>query len=96
MPIKGIVLFEIALWKDIRSIVSKKDPSARVRSTDVRDTVKKKCQSELPHRVGEVLTRAILTCLDFGSLTAGLTEYDSQVYFQRHVTDRIARGMGNV
>ncbi|KAK4207169.1 hypothetical protein QBC37DRAFT_444662 [Rhypophila decipiens] len=92
----GIVLFEIARWKAIGDVCGGRSASTSVKSTDIREAVKKKCQSELPHRVGEVLTQVILTCLDFGRLTQTMNEYDSQVYFQRHVTDRIAKGLGNV
>ncbi|KAM7216772.1 hypothetical protein V8F06_007882 [Rhypophila decipiens] len=92
----GIVLFEIARWNAISEISRGRGGSTSVRSTDVREAVRKKCQSELPHRVGEVLTQVILTCLDFGRLTQTMNEYDSQVYFQHHVTDRIAKGLGKV
>ncbi|KAG6368908.1 hypothetical protein INS49_003126 [Diaporthe citri] len=80
----AIVLLEIALWKDIKSIV-KKQPGQRVVSKDVKSKAKDMCQSQLPHRVGHLFAQAILTCLEFTDLTKGMSEYESQTYFQRNV-----------
>lgn len=80
----------------MRSIIRMKPPCPRIVSTDVRKKVKSACETQLPHRVGDALTQAVLTCLDFDTLTAGMNEYESQTYFQHHVTAKIENLLGRV
>jgi hypothetical protein len=42
-----------------------------------------RCQSDLPHLVGQVLTDVVVTCFEFDLRTEGLDEYTTQVYFQK-------------
>ncbi|OTA84866.1 hypothetical protein M434DRAFT_36271 [Hypoxylon sp. CO27-5] len=93
----GVVLFEILLWKDIDSLRKKDRPgNAPVKSTDVYDIIKKKCRSEFPHRFGDVLAQIVLTCVDFGKQTERKNEYDSQRYFQQHISGRLENIIGKL
>lgn len=102
---QAIVLLEIAFWKDIKSIVLPKkqsgkdsatEPTRRVVPKDVKNKAKDMCQSQLPHRVGHLFAQAILTCLEFPDLTKGMSEYESQTYFQHNVNSRMRIVTGQV
>ncbi|KAF4975868.1 hypothetical protein FZEAL_7401 [Fusarium zealandicum] len=91
----GVVLLEIALWKDIKSIV-KPSEDRPVIAAEVAKTLMDKCQKTLPHQVGGVLSQCVLTCLDFGTRTMGMSEYEAQTYFQRNITGPIGKAVGRV
>ncbi|KAI1495539.1 hypothetical protein F5X99DRAFT_403214 [Biscogniauxia marginata] len=94
----GIVMFEIALWKDISSHLKTEERrrNSRLKSTEVREVVEKRCKTEIPHKAGEVMAQIILTCIDFGGLTTGMSERESQTYFQHHVTGKLESLVGRV
>ncbi|KAK8122861.1 hypothetical protein PG984_011531 [Apiospora sp. TS-2023a] len=93
----GIVILEIALWKDIESISKSKDQRpGNMTASYVYERAMNKCQGEVGHRVGDVLAQVIVTCLDFTELTKGLSEYESQLYFQHKVKSQIAQMVGKI
>lgn len=89
-------MFEIALWKDIHALTMKSRSSSALRSTEVRDAVEQKCKGEVPHRVGEVMAQIILTCIKFGEQTKGMSEYESQMYFQHHISGKLGKLVGRI
>ncbi|KAI0179602.1 hypothetical protein GGR52DRAFT_589303 [Hypoxylon sp. FL1284] len=93
----GIVMLEVALWRDIESIckTSGQRPG-NMKTSYVYERAKKKCQGEVGHRVGDVLAQAIVTCLDFAELTKDLSEFESQRYFQHRVKSRAGQMVGKV
>lgn len=93
---QGVVLLEIALWKDVGSIVNPKSGPMVTNAIQVRDLLVDKCEKYLAHQVGEVLTRCILTCLDFKARTQGLREYDVQKYFQISITVELGKAVGRI
>ncbi|CAM1511327.1 Fc.00g088400.m01.CDS01 [Cosmosporella sp. VM-42] len=92
----GVVLLEIALWKDVGSIIKPSPDNRPVNAAEVAKALIDKFSKTLPHQVGGVFAQCILTCLDFGSLTKGMGEYETQTYFQRNVTGPIGRAVGRV
>ena len=92
----GVVLLEIALWKDVGSIVRLPSDNRPPIPTEVAKDLIWKCGKRLPHQVGEVLVQSILTCLNFGARTKGMNAYEMQIYFQRNVTGPIGRAVGRV
>lgn len=93
---QGVVLLEIALWKDVGSIVNPKNGPMVTNAIQVRNLLLDKCEKHLAHQVGEVLTRCILTCLNFRARTQGLREYDVQKYFQISVTGELGKAVGRI
>ena len=73
-----------------------KTASGRVTASRIRDELLDKCRKRLPHQVGQIFTRCILTCFNFAGLTSDLDEYEQQLYFQRHVVGEIFRSVGHV
>ncbi|KAM6509738.1 hypothetical protein FALCPG4_017386 [Fusarium falciforme] len=92
----GVVLFEIALWKDVGSALKSYLDKGRVIASEVAQLLMDKCVKMLPHQVGAVFARCILTCLDFGSKTKGLNEYETQRYLQRNVVEPMRRAVGRI
>lgn len=93
---KGVVLLEIAFWKDVGSVVQPKSGPLVTDGTQVRDVLLDKCKRHLAHQVGEVLTRCILSCLNFQEKTKGLREYEKQKYFQLSVTGELGKAVGRI
>ncbi|KAL2673771.1 hypothetical protein Neosp_012215 [[Neocosmospora] mangrovei] len=93
----GVVLFEIALWKDIDSALRsfKQDPD-KIASAKVTQVLKDKCVKALPHQVGAVFARCILTCLDFDTRTKGLSEYEMQRYFQKNIVEPMGKAVQRI
>jgi hypothetical protein len=91
---QGVVLLEIALWKDIGSIVQPKSGNLVTNALQVRKLLVEKCEKHLDHQVGEVLTGCILTCLDFGNRTQGLCQYEMLKYFQLSVIWELGKAVG--
>ncbi|KAI0477046.1 hypothetical protein GGR56DRAFT_386542 [Xylariaceae sp. FL0804] len=99
----GVVLLEVAMWKDVRSIVGvKKDakgrppPTNSLKPHEVQQRLLRRSRKHLPHQVGQKLADAIGTCLDFDGQTVGMDEYTRQVYFQQHVSQKVLGVAGNV
>lgn len=94
---QGGVLLEIALWKDVGSnIVNPKGGPMVTNAIQVRNLLAEKCEKYLAHQVGKVLTRCVLTCLNFRARTEGLREYDVQKYFQIEVTGELGKALGRI
>lgn len=93
---QGVVLLEIALWKDVGSIVNPKGGPMVTNAIQVRKLLVDKCEKHLAHQAGEVLTRCILTCLNFRARTKGLRQYDVQKYFQISVTGELGKAVGRI
>ncbi|RMJ16568.1 hypothetical protein CDV36_003721 [Fusarium kuroshium] len=93
----GVVLFEIALWKDVESALKsfKYDPN-EIAPSKVTQVLKDKCVKSLPHQVGAVFARCILTCLDFEARTKGLSEYETQRYFQKNIVEPMGRAVRRI
>ncbi|CAJ2503261.1 Uu.00g106550.m01.CDS01 [Anthostomella pinea] len=93
----GVVMLEVALWRDIESICKTRDQKpGNMSASYVYERAKKKCQGEVGHRVGDVLAQAIVTCLDFADLTKDMSEYDSHLCFQHRVESRVGQIVGKV
>lgn len=93
---QGVVLLEIALWKDVGSIVNPKLGLMVTNAVQVRKLLVEKCEKYLAHQVGELLTCCILTCLNFRAWTQGLCEYDVQKYFQISVIGDLGKAVGRI
>lgn len=91
-----MVLLEIALWKDVGSIVNPKNGLMVTNAMQVRNLLVEKCEKYLAHQVGEVLTRCILTYINFRARTRGLREYDMQKYFQISITRELGKAVGRI
>lgn len=65
-------------------------------ATQVRNLLVDKCEKYLAHQVGEVLTRCILTCLNFRARTQWLREYDVPKYFQIQITGESGKAVGRI
>jgi hypothetical protein len=63
--------------------------SSHVQSGAVRSKYMERCQSDLPHLVGQVLTDVVVTCFEFDLRTEGLDEYETQVYFQKEILNKM-------
>lgn len=92
----GAVLLEIALWKDVSVIVKPVLHSGRVVAAEVAKALVERCGKKLSHQVGGVFAQCILTCLEFGSRTKGMGEYEAHAYLQRNVTNPLRRAVGRV
>ncbi|KAM7218393.1 hypothetical protein V8F06_006157 [Rhypophila decipiens] len=100
----GIILFEIANWKDIYSLATKWDilgsaGGQPLAAADVKNTLVGRyitAKKILPHQIGHVFAGVILTCLDFDERTRGMSEYEGQVYFQKKVVEPLGRAIGRV
>ncbi|KAI1371349.1 hypothetical protein F4677DRAFT_313443 [Hypoxylon crocopeplum] len=92
----GVVLLEIALWKDVCSVVKHSLFGRRVVADEVAKTLASKCSKALSHQVGDIFVRCILTCLEFSKQTKGMDEYETQLYFQQSVITPIGRALYKV
>ncbi|OIW24415.1 hypothetical protein CONLIGDRAFT_685394 [Coniochaeta ligniaria NRRL 30616] len=92
----GVVLLEIALWKDVGAVVKEILKGPRVVAADVTEAMVQRCRKTLPHQVGDVFAQSVLACLEFGARTKGLGEYDAQVYFQENVVRLIKKAVRRV
>ena len=63
--------------------------SSHVQSGAVRSKYMERCQSDLPHLVGQVLTDVVVTCFEFDLRTKGLDEYDIQIHFQKEILNKM-------
>jgi hypothetical protein len=70
--------------------------SSHVQSGAVRSKYMERCQSDLPHLVGQVLTDVVVTCFEFDLRTNGLDEYATQVYFQKEILDQMNIEAGKI
>ncbi len=68
------MLFEIASWSAVHNFV--KPVAGPVVASEMRSMLVEKVRKRLPHQAGEIFTRCILTCFDFGKLTIDLDEYE--------------------
>lgn len=93
---QGVVVLEIALWKDVGFIVNPKGGSTVTNAIQVRNLLVDKCEKCLAHQVGEVLTRCILTCLNFRARTQGSREYDVQKHFQISVIGDFGKAVSRI
>ncbi|KAK0707028.1 hypothetical protein B0T26DRAFT_744079 [Lasiosphaeria miniovina] len=86
----GVVMLEIALWKDIRSAAPPylDRLGGRVVAAEVASVLGEICARTLPHQVGAVFTQCIRT--------KGMSEYEAQVYFHRHVTGPLGKAVRRV
>ncbi|KAM7211284.1 hypothetical protein V8F06_013341 [Rhypophila decipiens] len=91
----GVVLLEIALWKDVQGILKVRDE--KVRAEEIAEALRKKYETKtLPHQIGGVFVGVIMTCLVFGERTKGMSDYEAQVFFQREVTRRLKGVVGKI
>ena len=98
---QGIVLLEIAFWKDVLSIaeVPRQESAHKSRplvAEKVREALSAKCNRSLPHQVGQVFTDTILSCLNFGEHTKDMTAYDRHIYYETYIVDRMAEAVGKI
>ncbi|KAH7110733.1 hypothetical protein EDB81DRAFT_370136 [Dactylonectria macrodidyma] len=92
----GVVLIEIALWESIGTVLKSHLNKGPVVAAEVAKVLAEKCVKHLPRKVGQVFTSCILTCLDFGSRTRDMSDYEAQRYFQRNITEPIRRAVHKV
>jgi len=88
----GIILLELALWKNLRSVF-KRDPQ---KPQQVYDEIRKRCSGTLPHQAGQLFANTTVACLDFKEATAEMTEYETQRYFQSNIKDRFEMAIGRI
>ncbi|KAF4471552.1 HET-s domain [Fusarium albosuccineum] len=74
----GVVLLEIALWKEAGSILKSFLETKPFVSSDAPRFLIGKCGKPLSHQVGRVFAQCIVTCLEFGARTEDMNEYDAQ------------------
>ncbi|KAG5796263.1 hypothetical protein H9Q69_004689 [Fusarium xylarioides] len=89
----GVVLFEIAQWKEASSILKSLLDTKPLVPSDVAKVLIGKCDKSLPHQVGRVFAQCTITCLDFPMRTKSMSEYEMQRYFQRNVIELIGRAV---
>ncbi|KAM0430000.1 hypothetical protein ACHAPT_006006 [Fusarium lateritium] len=89
----GVVLLEIALWKDVGSALKLYLDKDSVIPSEVAQLLMDKCVKILPHQVGAVFARCVLACLDFDSRTKCLSEYETQRYFQKNIVEPMGRAV---
>ncbi|UZP36606.1 hypothetical protein NXS19_004422 [Fusarium pseudograminearum] len=89
----GVVLLEIALWKEASSILKSFLETKPLVASNVVKALIGKCGKTLSHQVGRVVAQCIVKCLEFPVATKGMTEYDAQRYFQRNVTEPLSRAV---
>ena len=99
--IQGVVLLEIAFWKDVISLaeIPSQDTSHKPRplvAEKVRAALSAKCDRMLPHQVGKSFTDTILSCLDFEKNTKDLEPYEMHRYYETQVVEKIAKAVGRV
>ncbi|KAF5008703.1 hypothetical protein FDECE_5030 [Fusarium decemcellulare] len=92
----GVVLLEIALWKEASSILKIFLETKPIVASDAPKVLIGKCGKSLSHQVGRVFAQCIVTCLDFSVRTKDMSEYDAQRYFQRNVTEPMGRAVCRV
>ncbi|KAL1631908.1 hypothetical protein SLS56_004113 [Neofusicoccum ribis] len=91
--LQGVVLFEVANWKDVRSVIKL---GKHISTSDVRKGIDKKCSEKLPFMVGQVFTNAIKACLDFETPTQGKNEYEVQRHFQEEILSPLEKAVGRI
>ncbi|WXC58110.1 hypothetical protein SNK03_004008 [Fusarium graminearum] len=89
----GVVLLEIALWKEASSILKSFLETKPLVASGVVKALIGKCGKTLSHQVGRVFAQCIVKCLEFPVATKGMSEYDAQRYFQRNVTEPMSRAV---
>ncbi|SCV30693.1 uncharacterized protein FFB14_03177 [Fusarium fujikuroi] len=92
----GVVLLEIAQWKEASSILKSLLDTKPLVPSDVAKALIGKCGKSLSHQVGRVFAQCIVTCLDFPMRTKSMSEYEMQRYFQQNVTELIGRAVSRV
>ncbi|GKU05625.1 hypothetical protein FLAG1_06314 [Fusarium langsethiae] len=92
----GVVLLEIALWKEASSIIKSFLDSKPLVASDIVKALIGKCGKSLSHQVVRTFARCIVACLEFPVLTKGMSDYDAQRYFQRNVTEPMGRCVARV
>ena len=70
--------------------------SSHVQSAAVRSKYMERCQSDLPHLVGQVLADVVVTCFEFDLRTKDLDEYATQVYFQKEILNKMNIEAGKI
>ncbi|KAI9659825.1 MAG: hypothetical protein M1821_001176 [Bathelium mastoideum] len=91
----GIVLYEIASWKDIKEIMKVSD-NRRITAGQVRNHVERDCLKKLPFQVGEVFASIVMACLDFEKTTAQMNDFEAQKYFQDSILNQLQLAVGKV
>jgi hypothetical protein len=91
---KGVIIFEIAFWKDISAILGSE--KNRIVASEVKREIIRKCMDRVPHMTGDMLASVILICLDFDEQVKGKSEYEAQMFFQRRVLDKLKQATGKV
>lgn len=92
----GVMLLEIAIWKEASSILQSFLESKPLVASDAPKALIKKCGKSLAHQVGRVFVQCIITCLEFGERTKAMSEYEAQRYFQQNVTEPMGRAIGRI
>ncbi|KAF4962743.1 hypothetical protein FSARC_9191 [Fusarium sarcochroum] len=89
----GVVLLEIALWKEASSILKSFLDTKPLVPSDAPKVLIGKCGKTLSHQVGRVFAQCIVTCLEYGARTKSMNEYEAQRYFQQNVTEPLGRAV---
>lgn len=91
----GIVLMEIASWREVSQIASV-SPSQRIVPEVFRENLMKKLKRDIPHQVGDVFTGTITACFDFEEKMVGMSEFKMQRFFQKSILGHIKKVVGQV
>ncbi|KAG5660856.1 hypothetical protein KAF25_002499 [Fusarium avenaceum] len=92
----GVMLLEIAIWKEASSILQSFLESKPLIASNAPKVLIRKCGKSLAHQVGIVFVQCIVTCLEFGDRTKAMSEYEAQRYFQQNVTEPMGRAVGRI
>ncbi|KAL9068740.1 MAG: hypothetical protein Q9157_006402 [Trypethelium eluteriae] len=71
----GILLVEIAFWKNIASLLGSSNKPDDLEKFKIG--ILEKCRGDLPHQVGEVFLDVILACFNFGEATMKMSDFDA-------------------
>lgn len=98
---KGIILLEIAFWRNVLPIAGTSDPLVSFNKhglvpEKIPQLLATKFTRKLPHHVGRVFTETIIECLDFERKTKDMTAYDQHRYYEKHITEGMAKAVGRV
>jgi len=99
--LQGVVLLEIAFWKDAISLsnipkTTSHGPARTVIPEHIRTSFEDKSKKNLPHQVGQVFTDTILACFRFEEDTDGLGDYEMHRFFEVNIRDKLGRTVGRL
>lgn len=85
------MLVEIAFWKSIFQFreMLKEARGENIDPEIIKSELIQKAKDDLPHMIGQAFADAIISCLTWKELTAGLDEFQVNQEFKKRVVQKL-------